>query len=371
MKILHVEAGRNLYGGALQVAYLLKGLQQRGVSNVLVCPQGSAIAGAVGDVIDAVREVPMKGDLDVGFVGRLRRIIRQEQPLLVHLHSRRGADVWGGVAARLEKVPVVVTRRVDNPEPRWWVKCKYRLYDRVVTISNGIRDVLIAEGLSEADVECVHSAVDTGRFQPGCRSRGWAGALGIEDGVKVVGVIAQLIGRKGHRYLIDAMPQVIDAYPDVRFVFFGKGALEDELNARCRRNGVMDRVVFAGFRDDLDELLPCLDVVVHPADMEGLGVALLQASACAVPIIATPVGGIPEIVRDGVNGYLVTPGASAEIAARLVALLDDEPLARRMGEAGRAWVERAFSIDAMVDGNLAVYRRLVARRSRQECRSHS
>ena len=359
MKILHVEAGKNLYGGALQVAYLLKGLQQHGVSNVLVCPQGSAIADAVGNVIDRVREVPMKGDLDVGFVGRLRRIIREERPQLVHLHSRRGADLWGGVAARLEKVPVIVTRRVDNPEPRWWVKLKYRLYDRVVTISNGIREILIAEGLSPERVECVHSAVDTERYRPGCRSRKLIEVLDIADEAKAVGVVAQLIERKGHRYLIDAMPQVIGEYPNVRFVFFGKGPLESELKAHCDRNAVSGHVVFAGFRDDMDELLPCLDVVAHPADMEGLGVALLQASACAVPLIATPVGGIPEIVRDGVNGYLVAPGASEDIAVRVLELLQDEPWARRLGDAGRALVEREFSIAAMVDGNLAVYRSLL------------
>ena len=105
--IVHVETGRYLYGGPLQVYYLLRGLTARGVRNILVCPQGSAIAHAAAEVAE-VRAMPMRGDLDVGFIRRLRRLLRAERPALLHLHSRRGADVLGGIAARLAGVPVIV-----------------------------------------------------------------------------------------------------------------------------------------------------------------------------------------------------------------------------------------------------------------------
>lgn len=117
---------------------------------------------------------------------------------------------------------------------------------------------------------------------------------------------------------------------------------------------------FAGFRTDLPRWLGGLDILVHPADMEGLGVSLLQASAAAVPIVTSRAGGLPEAVADGVSGLLIPPGDVAALTAALARLLDDAGLRRRLGEAGRARILAEFSVDAMVEGNLAVYRRLLS-----------
>lgn len=360
LTVLHVEAGRHLYGGALQVVYLLRGLQAEGVRNILVCPEGSAIAVAAREIGATVLETPMGGDADVGLVWRLRRILRRERPDLVHLHSRRGADLWGGIAARLAGVPAILTRRVDNPEPRWWVSLKYRLYQRIVSISEGIRQVLIAEGLVPARVSCVHSAVDIERYRPGCTDPSLlARELGLPGEGPVLAVVAQLISRKGHRYLLQALPGILEAVPDAQLVFFGQGPLEVELRTEVERCELNGKVHFAGFRGDLDRLLPCIDLVVHPAEMEGLGVSLLQAAACGVPIIACPVGGIPEIVHDGENGYLLPVADVEGLRERIIELLQDTGRAQALGRHGRTLVERAFSIDSMVQGNLALYRELV------------
>lgn len=354
--ILHVETGMHLYGGALQVFYLLRGLNERGWRSVLVCSEGSAIAEAAAGFVSKVHAVPMRGDLDLGFIGRLRRIIRAEAPDLVHLHSRRGADLLGGVAARLEHTPVVLSRRVDNPEARWVARLKYRLFDRVVTISQGIREVLLSEGVPPAKVTCVHSAVDAERYHPD-GDRAWLDrTFGLAPGERAVGMVAQLIPRKGHRYLLNAAPRILAAFPGARFLLFGKGPLEDELRAQIAAAGLQERVQLAGFRDDLDRVLPCLDLVVHPADMEGLGVSLLQAAAAGVPLIGSAAGGIPEVVRDGETGLLIPPGDETALADAVTALLGDPERAQAMGRAGRRLVEREFSIPAMVEGNMGVYR---------------
>jgi glycosyltransferase involved in cell wall biosynthesis len=122
-------------------------------------------------------------------------------------------------------------------------------------------------------------------------------------------------------------------------------------------------VRLGGFRSDLAALLPCLDLVVHPALLEGLGVSLLQASAAGVPVVASAVGGIPEAVRDGVNGRLVSAGDPQALGAAVDALLRDAPLRRRLGDGGRALVRREFSVSAMTRGNVAVYRELLASRA--------
>ena len=359
MKILHVETGRHLYGGALQVLYLLRGLADRpGIRNVLVCPRGSAISGAARDHVDALHAVPAKGDLDILLIPRLMKIIRKERPDIVHLHSRRGADVLGGIAARLSRKECILTRRVDNPENPLWAGIKYRLYHRVITISEGIGEVLLREGVPPEKITCVHSAIDPDAYSHACDRDRFEQEFGLPQGARTCGVIAQLIPRKGHRFLLEAAPRILETVPDVVFLFFGKGPLEKWLRSRCRELGIEHAVRFAGFRDDLPDLLGCLDLVAHPALMEGLGVSLLQAAAAGVPIVGTGVGGIPEIVQDGVNGYLVPPSDAGSLAEALVKVLTDRDLARRLGGAGRQIARERFSIEAMVSGNLTVYEKL-------------
>ncbi|AAU91854.1 glycosyl transferase, group 1 family protein [Methylococcus capsulatus str. Bath] len=359
MKVLHVEGGRNLYGGARQVLYLLEGLEQRGIDNVLVCPAGSELAREAAAHAE-VHAIPMSGDLDFRLIGRLYRIIGRVRPDLAHLHSRIGADVMGGIAARLAGVPVVHSRRQDNPEMRWAVAVKYRLHDRVVAISEGIARVLASEGLPAAKLRVVRSAIDPAPFlQPGDRP-GFRTEFGLPEDCTVIGVIAQLIERKGHRFLLEALPELTGRYPGLHVLLFGKGPLESSLIETVRHLGLADRVHFAGFRDDLPRILPCLDLVVHPALREGLGISLLQAAAAGVPIVASRAGGIPEAVRDGDNGLLVPPGDAAALAAAIRRLLDDRDLARDMGQRGRALIGREFSVEGMVEGNLAVYRELLA-----------
>ena len=359
MKILHIEAGRNLYGGALQVLYLIKGLQESRHDNVLVCPEQSEIAAHAHNTGARIHAIPMRGDFDLPFIGRLRQIIAREQPDIVHLHSRRGADVLGGIAARLAHTKVVLTRRVDNHESSLQVRLKYRLFDKVIAISGGIRNILISEGVPAEKVVCVRSAIDIKQYGLSCADTWFRKEFGLAQDVRVIGMVAQFIERKGHRYLLQAIPGILSKYPRVKFILFGKGPLEEGIRAMALAAGMQSSLLFAGFRNDLERVLPCLYAIVHPAEMEGLGVALLQAAACRVPLVGTDTGGIPEIVIDGVDGYLIPPRSPQAIAAAVLKLLDDPVKARAMGEAARAIVEKEFSIDAMVAGNLGVYRELM------------
>ncbi|MFA5940515.1 MAG: glycosyltransferase [Sinimarinibacterium sp.] len=359
MRILHVETGMHLYGGAQQVAYLLDGLARRGVDNVLVCPPGAAIGKKFrGSEVEVV-EVPCGGDADLGFIFRLRRVIASERPRLVHLHSRRGADVLGGLAARLAGVPAVLSRRVDNPEAAWWARLKYRQYARVICISEGIGTVLRDEGVDPQCIRVVRSVVDAPAWTTPAPRAEFHAEFGLPADRPVAGVVAQLIERKGHRVLFEALARI---RPERRpfVVCFGQGPQREALDAEVARLGLSADVRFAGFRSDLPRWMGCLDLLVHPAWMEGLGVSLLQAAAAGVPIIASRAGGMPEAVRDGENGLLVPPGDIGALQAALERLLGDEGLRLRLAQGGPALIAREFSIDAMVDGNLAVYRELLA-----------
>ena len=365
MKVLHIEAGMHLYGGALQVVFLLRGLKQLGVQSILACPEGSAIAQEAAPHAD-VRPMPMKGDLDVGLLGRLRALIRETRPDVVHLHSRRGSDIWGALAGRLEGVPVVLSRRVDNPEARWVVKLKYKLYDKVVTISDGIRQVLLSEGVPADKIHCVLSAVDTQQYRPDRAHLNWfRETFHIDPDEKVIGMVAQFIARKGHQTLLEALPAVLAEHPRTKVILFGQGPIRDDIQAQVNASPLLrDHVQLPGFRRDLAQILPCLDVLAHPAYMEGLGVSLLQAAACGVPLVGGRAGGIPEIVQPGLNGELMEPGDVSALTRHLNALLASADLREQYGRAGREWVESRFSITAMVQGNLGVYQSLRNRSTR-------
>lgn len=358
MRVLHVEGGRHLYGGPRQVLYLLEGLAQRGVSNGFICRAGSEISMDAAPFAE-VLSMSMGGDLDLALIPGIYRKIRQFGPDVLHLHSRRGADVMGGIAGRLAGVKVVHSRRVDNPEPNWRVKLKYRLFDRVIAISEGIGDVLLAAGLPPDKLRVVRSAVDFQAYG-GPRDREiLRERLGVPLDGPVIGVVAQLISRKGHRFLIQALPPLVAEFPALRVLFFGQGPEAASLERSIVTAGLAGQVRLCGFRSDLPDLLPCLDLLVHPATMEGLGVSLLQASSAGVPVIASRVGGIPEAVRDGINGLLVPPGDVPALGAAMGQLLRDPDLARRLGRGGRVLMSTEFSIPAMVEGNLAVYRELI------------
>lgn len=358
MRILHVEGGRNFYGGAHQILLLMEGLKARGVENILACRMGSDLANVSAPLAE-IHAIRMEGDLDVGLIPRLRNVIRESRPDLVHLHSRIGADVMGGIAGRLAGIPVIHSRRQDNPESRLAVALKYRLHDRVIAISDAIGQILLSEGLPAAKLRCVQDAVEiTPRVaEP---ERDWfQQSFEIPEGAPVLGLVAQLIARKGHSVLIEAMPKILAAFPETRVFFFGKGPLDDVLKVAIQEQGLEHRVFLAGFRPDLERILPCLDLVVHPAHREGMGVSLLQASLAEVAIVATAVGGIPEAVKDGVTGVLVPPKDPDRLADAIIGLLNDPERRRQLGQAGREWVENGFSADRMVEGNLAVYRELL------------
>jgi len=174
---------------------------------------------------------------------------------------------------------------------------------------------------------------------------------------------AQFIPRKGHDILLEAIPAILRDHPGTRFLLFGKGPLRDQVSEKVRDADLMETIKFPGFRADLAAHLPCLDLLIHPATMEGLGIILLQAGAAGVPVVASATGGIPEAVVHEETGLLVPPNDPEALASAVSVLLGDSDRAAAMGEAGRKQVGEEFSVQRMVEGNLDVYRELVPRRN--------
>ena len=358
LRTLHVETGMHSLGGPAQVVYLMRGLKDRGHEASLVCPKGSSVSRhAMAAGLDVIT-VPLRTDLDISFVLRLRAIIGRVKPDLVHLHSRRGADIMGGIAARLARVPaVILSRRIDNPIRRWPLSClKYGpLCDRIIAVSNGVAKALIKGGVDPTKITCVHSVADAKRYQKKGSEDKVRAEFGLDEDTNVIAIIAQLIERKGHRYLLQAAPEILKAFPKTMFLILGEGRLESDLRQLAASSNIQDKVIFAGFRSDIGELLSIVTVLVHPATMEGFANCVLQAMAAEVPAVVTAVGGMPEAVQDGVNGILVPPRDVESLSSAVIQLLGAPEQRRSMGEAGRRIVEEQFDVDGMVEGVLSVY----------------
>jgi L-malate glycosyltransferase len=351
VRVLHVDSARGWRGGQNQVLLTAKGMARRGHEVIVACRTGSPLAeGARAADLDT-RALPFGGDLAPAPALALRRLVRRFRPDVVHLHDPHAAGaalLVGRGRARL-----VASRRVDfalrGPLSRW----KYARCRRVIAVSRAVACVLEAGGLGPRAVRVVYEGVPDRAATPGGRDalRG----LGVPEGALVVGNVAALTAHKDHATLLAAAARVVASVPEVRFVIVGQGELEGPLRAQARELGLEGHVVFAGFRADVDRLLPAFDVFCLSSHMEGLGTSLLDAMCYGRPVAATAAGGIPEAVEDGVTGRVVSPRDAAALAKALTELLLDRGRRESMGAAGRRAFLQRFTADRMVDATLAVY----------------
>jgi len=215
--------------------------------------------------------------------------------------------------------------------------------------------VLRDRGVEKERLEIIRSAVDGDAFSatPDCAAVRTEFGFGADD--FVIAAAGQLIPRKGHQFLLQAVADLTDRYPQLRLVIFGDGYLNNQLRAQASSLGLGDVVQFAGFREDLDSFVGCFDLFAHPALAEGLGVAALKAAAAGIPVVGFAAGGMVEAVADDQTGLLVEPEDSDALGSAIARLIDDPDTASRFGAAGRERMQKKFSIATMVDKHIALY----------------
>ena len=261
---------------------------------------------------------------------------------------------------------LIASRRVDfhlkgNSFSRW----KYRQVDCFIAASEAIRKMLVGDGVPAAQTVTVHEGIDVDHVVAAPPVNVHE-AFWLPHHAPVVGNVAALVPHKGQRYLIDAAHLVVQEVPDARFIILGEGELREHLERQVREHHLEKHVLLPGFRTDVLGCIKGVDVFVMSSVTEGLGTSLLDAMACARPIVATEAGGIPEIVEDGVNGLLVPPRDAPALAAAIVRALRDQTLRERMGKAGFERVNERFTVERMVEQTGAVYHRLVSAQVRSQ-----
>ncbi|AUX38260.1 MULTISPECIES: glycosyltransferase [Sorangium] len=359
-KVAHVVLSLNV-GGLERVVLRLLERTARDRFAPIVCAleEPGALAEELARLGVPLVVLPRRPGLDPGLPVRLSAWLRREGIRLVHTHNP-GPHLYGALAAGLARAAslpggggprVIHTKHGRNyPKQRRKVlvnRLAAALTDRVVAVSDDARAVTLeVERVDPAKVVTILNGVDTDVFRPGDAGAARA-RLGVPTSGYHVGCVARLSPEKDHATLLAAFARLRGVRPDAHLTLIGDGPLRPALEEQAARLGLGGAVTFTGTRGDVAELLPAFDVFALASLTEGISLTLIEAAAAGLPIVATRVGGNPEILEEGSTGLLVSPGAPEPLAAALEAVAVREDRAA-MGERGRARVVERFGVDQMV-----------------------
>jgi len=293
----------------------------------------------------------------------IRTHLRELKPDILHTHLIHG-DLYGRIGSNGLDVKRVTSKHNDDQFKRttgydWFARWLNRGFDSGITISNHLREFYERElNVRHPPFETIHYGLDPDEFLTEDTSLP-TGARDWSDAHFVFGIVARLIEQKGHTDLIEAFGTLRKQRSDVHLVIVGSGPLEDELISMVADRSLEDSVTFTGFRRDVADLMSSFDVFVHPSRWEGFGLVFLEAMASRLPIVATNVSAIPEIVRDGDTGVLVAPDDPDALHEAMSRLANNPEYARELGESGYRRLESEFSLDRMVDAHELHYQRLL------------
>jgi len=368
IKLLHVVGRFGVGGSERQQTELIKRLPPDRFRQVVAAME---TAGPFFKEVNArgieVIEYPFTAFYNRTAVRRYRalaRLIRERGIELVHCHDFY-SNIFGTISARLAGRRRIITSRRDlgtmfNCAQRLVQRLAYGRAAAVVANSQAARNVLIRKELLPArKIHCIYNCVDTSRFHPAEPPAALAGELGIPPGAPVAGIVASLRHVKGHDIFLRAAARVHAARPDTRFLVVGDGELRDSLGQLAAGLGLADAVIFAGARKDVPQLLALMTLGVSSSRSESLSNAIVEAMACARPVVATRVGGNPELVADDQTGYLVEPGDHEALADRILRIITDPDLARRLGRAALNRVHRDFTPERLLENMQALYARVL------------
>jgi len=349
LRIVHTESSLGWGGQEIRILTEAQGMMARGHQVTLLCPQEARIHAAARERGLPVVALPIARKKPRGMLA-LRQWLVANPVDVINTHS--STDSWlVALACRLmgHPPPVVRTRHVSAPVPKnslsRWLYCSAARH--IVTTGEALRRQLIEENGFEADrITSVPTGVATDHFVPGNQSAARA-RVGLPQGVPLIGIVATLRSWKGHRYLIEAFTRLP---ADAGLVIVGDGPQRQNIEAQVGQLGIGSRATLAGNRADVSTWLQALDVFVLPSYAnEGVPQAILQAMCCALPVVSTPVGSIPEVIEHGRTGLMVEPQQVEPLARALATLLADAALRERLGKAARSEAERRFGIAAMLD----------------------
>jgi len=366
INILHLITELNIGGAEKVVAQIAAHLSKDRYNTLVSCLYDP---GLVADEIvkNGIQVVDLgtRSKWDVRAAYQLFRLLRRENIQILHSHLFH-ANLLGRIAGKMAGVPIIISTRHSvaiggkgrELINRWTTGWS----DVTIAVSEQVRDAEMRwTGLGPGRLVTIYNGIDTERFRSldPKEADAFRHEFQIDQDAPLIGIIARFHREKGHSILIDASPGILDRFPKAKILLVGEGDTRAAIEEEVHTLGLSDSIMFAGIRQDIPRVLSALDLFVLPSLWEGMPIVILEAMAAGLPVVATRVGGIPEVVEDGVTGLLVPPRDPEALAEAIIALLQDRKRAEAMGRAGRKRVEKHFSAERMVHQTEALYEELI------------
>ena len=348
MKILHSESSLAWGGQENRIRLECLGMARRGHElSLIIQPESKLYSRLKGTGIN-ICPIRMPRPLDLKAILKAMAFLKENKIQIVHTHS--SIDSWVvEIAAKIYGHALILrTRHVATPIGSTF---SYRyLCDRLITTGENIRRVFIDNyKLPEDKIISIPTGVDLEFFSPDVSGEKVRRELGIGKDVPLLGHVGIFRGKKGHQFFLEACRIIKQSIPHARFLIVGEGPIEKHIREWIKEFGLEREVIITGFREDINEVLAGLDLLVMSSVAEGVPQVISQALAMGKGVVASAIGGIPELIRDGSTGLLVPPGDPDSIARACLKLLKDKSLTFRLGQAGRKLVKEKFSLEGMLD----------------------
>lgn len=382
-KILRVITRLNIGGPAQHAIFLTENLNEGFFESKLIIGSIDSEEGDMSflardkavsftEITELQNEASLLSDFKAFL--KLYRIIKKEKPNIVHLHLFK-ARVLGGLAAKLAGVPIIIETFHGHVFSEYYGTLKTAIIllierfigrfvvDEIIAISNEQKDDLIQFGISKPDkTKVINIGLELERFLDVEEKMGeLRKELDLGDECTLIGVIGRLVSIKGHQYFLKAAKDVLNTFGDssVRFLVIGDGELRKKLESHCREIGIEGSVTFLGWRDDLEPIYADLDVVVLSSLNEGTPVSVIEAMASGKAVVATRVGGVSDLIEDGISGMLVPSKDPISLAQAIIKLLKDPNLRLRLGNEGRKRVYPEYDVSNLVNNMKDFYKELL------------
>jgi len=368
VKILHIISSGGMYGAEAVILNMSRTLNEGSHRSVLGVFSNSSNPNlqlhevAFKEGIES-HVIPCKGQIDLTVISSIRQLVTQTKADIIHAHGYK-ADIYCYFALRGSRIPLISTCHTWYDNNRLVTlygmadRLVLRNYAAVVAVSDEVKQRLLNAGVREEKIHLVRNGIDLRPFDNASPSLPNATLV---DHPPIVGLIGRLSVEKGVDIFLHAAAHVLAELPSTKFVVVGEGPDRDKLESLIDQLKLRQSVSMLGRRDDMPSVYASLDIMVSASRQEGLPMAILEGMASSLPIIATPVGDVPAMVRDGHTGVIVPAENAALLASAIVALLRNPAQRERLGAAARKLIEDEFSAERMTADYLRVYQRAAHR----------
>ena len=357
-------------GGAERIVISLAKYINKDKYNPIVCclNHKGVLAEELDEIGIKVLALDKKPGIDLSIIPKLIKIFKEHRIQIVHTHLWT-SDFWGRIAAKFAGVPVIVStaHNVDFWKPKIFLfidRFLTRFSDRIIAVSEEVKNFYIKTAkLPEEKIVTVYNGIELAKFDATAVNRlEKIKEFNFNTSDKIIGIIGRLVEQKGQAYFLEMMLILKQNYPNIKSLVIGDGPLKENLIRKTKELHLEENVIFTGLRNDVADLLKAIDILVSSSTYEGLPMILLEAMAAAKPIVATRVGGNPEIIDEGKTGFLVPAKDPQALANRVSALLNNSEYAQRIGKSAQEKVHNLYSIEKMLQDTENIYDKLLTQK---------